>query len=259
MAHEEAADCPQVPRYENCLMTKPWTLDELAHMGPEHLDPDFVAGYDRKQGYPDPTEDLAVLAAHGLDETSVVVDLGAGTGRFALAAARRFGHLTAVDISPAMLAVFGRWLGRWPEVLSVTGPAAAGGPAAMPRCGMPVPKDVYDFLVDSHPGLADLALWVREIVLASEPDLTERVYLGWDGIGFRHPDAGYVCAIYPRDQEQEVRLLFEHGVRLDDPEGLLEGAGTQTRFIRIREEDELLAVAIGRYVHDGVAERLFRR
>jgi ubiquinone/menaquinone biosynthesis C-methylase UbiE len=78
-------------------------LDELAHAGPEHLDPDFVAGYERKQGYPDPAEDLAVLAAHGLDETSTVVDLGAGTGRFALAAARRFGRVTAVDISPAML------------------------------------------------------------------------------------------------------------------------------------------------------------
>jgi ubiquinone/menaquinone biosynthesis C-methylase UbiE len=84
-------------------MTKPWMLDELAHAGPEHLDLDFVAGYERKQGYPDPAEDLAVLAAHGLNETSIVVDLGAGTGRFALAAARRFGQVTAVDISPAML------------------------------------------------------------------------------------------------------------------------------------------------------------
>jgi len=84
-------------------MTKPWMLDELAHAGPEHLDPDFVVGYERKQGYPDPAEDLAVLAAHGLNETSTVVDLGAGTGRFALAAARRFGQVTAVDISPAML------------------------------------------------------------------------------------------------------------------------------------------------------------
>lgn len=84
-------------------MTKPWMLDELAHAGPEHLDPDFVAGYERKQGYPDPAEDLAVLTAHGLDATSTVVDLGAGTGRFALAAARRFGHVTAVDVSEAML------------------------------------------------------------------------------------------------------------------------------------------------------------
>jgi ubiquinone/menaquinone biosynthesis C-methylase UbiE len=89
-------------------MTKPWMLDELAHAGPEHLDPDFVAGYERKQGYPDPAEDLAVLAAHGLDVTSTVVDLGAGTGRFALAAARRFGHVTAVDVSEAMLGFLGQ-------------------------------------------------------------------------------------------------------------------------------------------------------
>jgi hypothetical protein len=122
---------------------------------------------------------------------------------------------------------------------------------------MPVPKDVHDFLVESHPALADLALWVREVVLTSEPDLIERVYRGWDGIGFRHPDAGYVCAIYPRDQE--VRLLFEHGVRLVDEEQLLEGAGRQTRFIRVGARNDGLAAAIGRYVHAAVAERLFRR
>jgi ubiquinone/menaquinone biosynthesis C-methylase UbiE len=81
-----------------------WRLDELAHAGPEHLDPAFIAGYDRKQGYPDPAVDLAVFEAHGLGKASAVVDLGAGAGQFALAAARRFGHVTAVDISPAMLA-----------------------------------------------------------------------------------------------------------------------------------------------------------
>jgi SAM-dependent methyltransferase len=79
-------------------------IDELAYAGPEHLDPDFVAGYDRKQGHPDPAEDLAVFEAHGLDGTSSLLDLGAGSGQFALAAARRFGHMTAVDVSPAMVA-----------------------------------------------------------------------------------------------------------------------------------------------------------
>jgi ubiquinone/menaquinone biosynthesis C-methylase UbiE len=93
----------EILMHDNQPMTKPWMLDELAHAGPEHLDPDFVAGYERKQGYPDPAEDLAVLATHGLDATSTVVDLGAGTGRFALAAARRFGQVTAVDVAPAML------------------------------------------------------------------------------------------------------------------------------------------------------------
>jgi ubiquinone/menaquinone biosynthesis C-methylase UbiE len=78
-------------------------LDETAHAGPEHLDADFVAGFDRKQGHPDPAGDLAVFTARGLGPGSVLADLGAGTGRFALAAARRFAHVTAVDVSPAMV------------------------------------------------------------------------------------------------------------------------------------------------------------
>jgi SAM-dependent methyltransferase len=82
-----------------------WKIDELAHAGPEHLDAAFVAAYDRKQGRPDPAEDLEILAAHGLDGDSAVVDLGAGSGQFALAAARRFAHVTAVDVSPAMIAL----------------------------------------------------------------------------------------------------------------------------------------------------------
>jgi SAM-dependent methyltransferase len=80
-----------------------WMLDELAHAGPEHLDAGFIAGYDRKQGYPDPAVDIAAFAAHGLDGTSTVVDLGAGTGQFAVPAARRFGRVIAVDVSPVML------------------------------------------------------------------------------------------------------------------------------------------------------------
>ena len=86
-------------------MAESWMIDELAHAGPEHLDAAFVAGYDRKQGYPDPADDLAVFEAHALGATSALVDLAAGAGQFALAAARRFGYVTAVDISPAMLAV----------------------------------------------------------------------------------------------------------------------------------------------------------
>src|SRR5215469_17744248 len=89
---------------ENRRVSESWMLDELAHAGPEHLDETFIVGYDRKQGYPDPAEDLAAFQAHGLGTSSVIVDLGAGTGQFALAAARRFGRVTAADVSPAMVA-----------------------------------------------------------------------------------------------------------------------------------------------------------
>lgn len=78
-------------------------LDEMAHAGPEHLDPAFVAGYDRKQGFPSAEEDLAVLRERGaLGPT--VVDLAAGTGRFAIAAAAHCERVVAVDVSPAMRA-----------------------------------------------------------------------------------------------------------------------------------------------------------
>jgi ubiquinone/menaquinone biosynthesis C-methylase UbiE len=85
-------------------MVKPWLIDEVAYAGREHLDPALVAGYDRKQ-QADHTEDLAVLREHGLDDRATLVDLGAGTGRFALAAALEFRHVVAVDVSPAMVAV----------------------------------------------------------------------------------------------------------------------------------------------------------
>ena len=86
-------------------MARAWMLDELAHAGAEHLDPAFVAGFDRKQGYPDPAEDLAVLRDQGVGRAATLVDLGAGTGRLACAAAAHVARVVAVDVSPAMLAV----------------------------------------------------------------------------------------------------------------------------------------------------------
>jgi SAM-dependent methyltransferase len=76
--------------------------------GREHLDAAYVATYDRKAGF-DPGADLAVLRAQGLGETSTLVDLGAGTGTMAVAAARICRRVIAVDVSPAMLdAIRGR-------------------------------------------------------------------------------------------------------------------------------------------------------
>jgi hypothetical protein len=90
-------------------MDEVWMLDELAHAGSEHLDAGFIAGFDRKQGYPGPESDIAAFEEHGLGRMSAIVDLGAGTGQFAIPAARRFGRVTAVDVSPAGT-VFDGWL-----------------------------------------------------------------------------------------------------------------------------------------------------
>jgi len=84
-----------------------WWLDELVTAGAEHLDPTYVDGYDAKSQV-DPSEDIEILTSRGLDATSTVVDLGAGTGAFSLAAARTGATVIAVDVSPAMVEALGR-------------------------------------------------------------------------------------------------------------------------------------------------------
>lgn len=77
-------------------------LREAALAGPEHLDPDYVATYDRKAGF-DPADDLEALRARGLGAGSTLIDFGAGTGAFAVAAAAICKRVIAVDVSPAMV------------------------------------------------------------------------------------------------------------------------------------------------------------
>src|SRR5262249_37662335 len=78
-------------------------IDENALAGPEHLDAAYVAGYDTKAAT-DPAADLEDLRSRGLGAESTLVDLGAGTGAFAAAAAAVCKRVGAVDLSPALLA-----------------------------------------------------------------------------------------------------------------------------------------------------------
>jgi SAM-dependent methyltransferase len=77
-------------------------IDERAWAGAEHLDPSYVAGYERKADA-NPDEALSLLRRHGFGQESTLVDLGAGTGSFAVAAAAECKHVVAVDVSPAMV------------------------------------------------------------------------------------------------------------------------------------------------------------
>jgi ubiquinone/menaquinone biosynthesis C-methylase UbiE len=79
-----------------------WVLDEVASAGRENLDAQHVALYDTKEDA-GAADDVAVLQRLGLDGQSLVVDLGAGTGQFTLAAAAVCGRVVAVDVSPVML------------------------------------------------------------------------------------------------------------------------------------------------------------
>src|SRR5947208_5165189 len=81
--------------------TPGWLLDELASAGRENLDRAHVERYDGKMDAC-AAEEVEFLRSWGLDTSSVVVDLGCGTGQFALAAAALCRCVVAVDVSPLM-------------------------------------------------------------------------------------------------------------------------------------------------------------
>jgi hypothetical protein len=118
-------------------------------------------------------------------------------------------------------------------------------------------EDVLAFLRALAPERFELSSWTRGMLLAAEPDLSERLYPGWQGVGFHHPEAGYVCAVYPAGERP--LLLFEHGAALEDPDGVLVGDGSQTRSLPLDLPSDDLAPRIREFLGLAVAERLLTR
>ncbi len=93
-------------------------------------------------------------------------------------------------------------------------------------------------LAEHRPRVVALTRTLRAVVRSALPEVTERVYPGWKGLGYHHPDAGYLGGVFPRGDG--VSLAFEHGTELPDPDGLLQGEGSRVRSVMLEEWDEKL-------------------
>ncbi len=180
-----------------------WWPDEMATAGDEHLDPVYVAGYDRKSGV-DPTPDVEALVGLGLDRSSTLLDLGAGTGVFSLAASQIAGRVIAVDVSPAMIeALRARLVAD--EVGNVR--VERAGFLSYRHRGAPV-----DFVHSRHAlhqlpdlwkvvALDRIAGWLRpggvlllrDLVVDVEPDRMTVVAEQWMGAAADDPATGYTA------------------------------------------------------------------
>jgi ubiquinone/menaquinone biosynthesis C-methylase UbiE len=216
-------------------MDDSWGFDELAHAGSEHLDPDVVAGYDRKQGeVPDISarEDLAVLRRLGVGPDSTVIDLGAGTGRFVLVVAPHVQRMIAVDVSLPMLA-------KLRQRLTETG--LDDGSVDVVRAGLlsyehPAPpvdavhtRNTLHQLPDTFKAVALTriarmlrrggVLQLRDLVYDTTPDRFEELLDAWFGAAIDDPARGYTSA----DLAEHVRTEFSTFTWL--LEAMLEAAG----------------------------------
>lgn len=82
-----------------------WQYDEFRQVGVDYEDPSEVEVYDARHAkFRDVDAECAsILDAIGVTPQSVVVEIGTGTGAFAIHAARCCAHVYAVDVSTFML------------------------------------------------------------------------------------------------------------------------------------------------------------
>lgn len=215
------------------MRTPVWLFDELAHVGAEHLDAAYVSTYD-------PTRDVARLRALGLEPTSTLVDLGAGTGALALAAAPFCRRVVAVDVSAPMLDALRSQAGR--RGLSNIECVRAGFLTYTHRGG---PADVVcsrhalHHLPDFWKAIALTRVagilrpggvfWMRDLVYAFDPQDAGRVFEAWLAEAARRPDVGWTR------EELTTHIRDEHSTFTWLLEPMLERAGL---LIRQREYSE---------------------
>jgi SAM-dependent methyltransferase len=202
-------------------------FDERAHAGPEHLDPEYVVRYERKSGL-DPVEELAFLSEHGLGPETTLVDLGAGTGLLAAAAAPHCRRVVAVDPSPAMVATARERTAAFPNVEVVEAGfltyAHAGEPPQLVHS-----RNSLHHLPDFWKGVAlrrihDLlapggTLLLRDLVYAFEPQEADSRIEEWLAGAAATPEEGWTRA------ELEEHVRGEHSTYSWLLEPLLERAG----------------------------------
>jgi len=204
-------------------------FNELQYAGPEHLDPEYVVGYDHKARM-DPGEDLALLRTRGLGPSSTVVDFGAGTGTFALAAAEFGCRVVAVDVSPAMLQALRAKLDR--SGLANVEPVHAG------FLSYEAPASTVDFVYTRNAlhHLPDFwkaialqrvaqmlrrggVLLLRDLVYSFSPERADQVFRAWLAQAPPSPDDGWTR----EELETHIRTEFSTFNWLLEP--MLERAG----------------------------------
>jgi hypothetical protein len=102
-------------------------------------------------------------------------------------------------------------------------------------------------LLDFYPGpVRTLVAELSALIESAAPGAREAVRLETRCLRYSHARCGYFCGLYP--QVSSAQLLFEFGVLLPDPEGLLEGDGPHVRFATVWANQPLRAPALRRLV-----------
>lgn len=106
--------------------------------------------------------------------------------------------------------------------------------------------EVEQLLAEYDEKVARMARALRAVVGTAAPDAEETVQVGWSTIGYRIEHHFMVIA----PKADHVRLRFEAGAELPDPDGILEPGGKRCTHLIFHEPEEIDWLQVSRYVQN---------
>jgi hypothetical protein len=107
-----------------------------------------------------------------------------------------------------------------------------------------------DIIKEYTPSVKKLVNQLRKLILNAVPEVYETALPGWHAIGFRHPDGGHFCAVFPL--QDSVKLYFEYGAYLKDLDKILEGNTKQVRYITFKKISDIQEKLLKKLVQQAV-------
>lgn len=100
------------------------------------------------------------------------------------------------------------------------------------------------FLSQYDPNIAGMAMKLREVLHANLPEIIEQVDLPAKMIGYCYGQkyVDLICALFP--SKKGIKISFNRGAKLPDPENLLEGTGKISRYVVITTEGQIHSPAL---------------
>ena len=121
------------------------------------------------------------------------------------------------------------------------------------------PDQTIHFLTDCTGEIQEMVAKLRAEIGQSFPSLIEKIYFGWKAVGYTHPQAGYVGAIFPATNQ--VKMGFEHGIFLPDKKQQLvfgKSAGKQLKYLIIHQLNKAVLNDVKGFIEQAIAYRLSR-
>jgi hypothetical protein len=113
--------------------------------------------------------------------------------------------------------------------------------------------EIEAFLSHYNPQVTINALKLREVLLASLPEIIEQIDIPAKMIAYCYGQkySELICVIIP--SKKGLKLGFNRGTELPDPEKLLEGSGKISRYVQIKSEQQVHSSALKKLISSALA------